>query len=277
MISQVILIYDDDPEPIHCDDLLSLQTSKPPESLLSLEARVDTRDRTLSSLGDQFPQLRKLRLNNSIIPSVRDIGCTLSALRFLSLAHCNLVSLDGIATISQNLEELYLAFNRLTDVCDLMGMERLAVLDLEGNLLANVANVEILGFCPKLKALTLARNPAAGAPDYRSRVQELLPQLVYLDEKRIVRQQKKSPPIPIRAPNGETVVVPRLQIPVAVDDPESEIVTEQINDVVTGRPPSARGFSGALEKGRGSGGKRAINPSGPRIVRPASAKGKQFS
>ncbi|OHT17580.1 hypothetical protein TRFO_00829 [Tritrichomonas foetus] len=207
MIKDCILIFANSDFPIRTDDLLSYDGDQDFNSLVSLEAKVDTRDFTLSFLGDTFPNIKKLRLNNSIIPSVRDIGCTLVNLRFLSLARCNISSLDGIATISQNLEELYLAFNKIPDVCDLMGMEKLKIVDLEDNLITNLDNIEILNLCTGLRALTMAGNPAAEVPDYREKVAKLLPQLIYLDEKRIkpkTPRKKKTNTCPAPIPSRST-------------------------------------------------------------------------
>jgi Leucine-rich repeat (LRR) protein len=125
-----------------------IRCDKPPTAVSSLETRVDTREMTLVFLGDMFPGIRKLRLNNSVIPSVSDVGCTLVSLSFISLARCNPSPLDGIGTISRSLEELYLAFNELTDVCDLMAMENLTIVDLEDNLISTLDNIETLGLLP---------------------------------------------------------------------------------------------------------------------------------
>jgi hypothetical protein len=95
MITSVILTYDGLADPIECEDLFSYDGSADASTLTTFEAKVDTREMTLSFLGDMFPNMKKLRLNNSIIPSVRDIGSTLVSLRFLSLARCGIASLDS--------------------------------------------------------------------------------------------------------------------------------------------------------------------------------------
>lgn len=203
MISDCILIFQNN-EQDQADDLLSYDSDHDFTTLISLEAKADTRDFSLSFLGDTFPNIKKLRLNNSIIPSVRDIGCTLVNLRFLSLARCNISSLDGIATISQNLEELYLAFNNITDVCDLMGMEKLVIVDLEDNKINQLDNIEVLTLCTGLRALTMAGNPAAQDPNYRDKVKKLLPQLIYLDEKRLNPKTNKKTKSPVLVKNEKS-------------------------------------------------------------------------
>jgi hypothetical protein len=55
------------------------------------------------------------------------------------------------------LEELYFVFNCLTNVCDLMGMERLTLVDLEDTQLPNIPAIEILSLYSGLKVLMLSR------------------------------------------------------------------------------------------------------------------------
>ena len=170
----------------HVDDIFNLEGQCDASDVHTFEGHVDTSESTLSYLGDQFPNLRKLRLNNSIIPSVRDLGCRFTNLRFLSLARCGITSLSGISIISNVLEELYLAFNFIDDCSDLVSMDSLIVLDLEENKISDMLNIEFLKTCSNLKSLTLAGNPCVDDPEkYRNRVQELLPNLRYLDEKRL--------------------------------------------------------------------------------------------
>ncbi|XP_063188412.1 leucine-rich repeat-containing protein 56 isoform X4 [Chroicocephalus ridibundus] len=64
----------------------------------ALEMRVDTRENSLGSFGAYLPNLRELKLNNSLLVSVRDLGTTLSHLRVLWMAHCGLSDLDGISS-----------------------------------------------------------------------------------------------------------------------------------------------------------------------------------
>lgn len=177
----------------HVKDIYNIGNNCKPEDVHTFESQVDTTESTLTCIGDQFPNLQKLRLNNSIIYSIRDIGCTFSNLKFLSLARCGITSLCGISTISNTVEELYLAFNKITDVSDLMGMDSLQVIDLEENMISDLSNIEFLTCCSGLKSLTLTGNPCVDDPDeYRVKVAKLLPSLVYLDEKRLKPRLPKS-------------------------------------------------------------------------------------
>ncbi|EAY14340.1 Leucine Rich Repeat family protein [Trichomonas vaginalis G3] len=280
MLERAILEFPGDRTRYEVDNIANYEGPNELGMLEALEAKVDTRELTLTFLGEMFPNLQKLRLNNSIIPSVRDIGCELVNLRFLSLASCNLTSLDGISTLSHNLEELYVAFNQITDFCDLLGMERLRIVDFEDNLIENLEDIEILTTSPQLQALTLAGNPAAKVPDYREKVAKLLPKLVYLDEKRLkprkpktpriqkqpstvkfeegsennvprsiekmVKEPPSPPPQPVEEPHPPASPEPADKITIApldfshIDDDEI-LMTEQIRDKIDDRPPSSYG------------------------------------
>lgn len=194
MIEQIILDYDTSPEVLSYNSLINYKGRKRFRDVKSVEAKVNTKDLTLSFLGPMFPNLERLRLNNSTISSIRDIGCNFPKLRFLSLAQCNITSLDGIATISPNLTELYLAGNKIPDLIDLMGMNQLKIIDLEDNGISNFSTIEILQLCDKLSSLTLKSNPIAIDPNYRKKVFQLLPKLSYLDETR------PNAAIPVRPP-----------------------------------------------------------------------------
>jgi hypothetical protein len=267
MIRDATLVFDGIDEPMACDDLFTLETPHSYETLNSLEAIADTRELTLSFLGDTFPKMKKLRLSNSIIPSVRDIGCTFVHLRFLSLARCNLRSLDGIATISRNLEELYLAFNHITDLVDLMGMDRLGILDLEENEITEIESIEVLKLCAGLRALTLNGNPAANIPDYVDRVRILLPQLGYLDEQRIAPPRRR-----LGLPASSSVDFEMPVVPPLVIRQDRDVVTELVDDLVADRPPSARGNVRFARMAAKQKMVQKLTSPAPKIFRPLSAR-----
>ncbi|KAJ8390930.1 hypothetical protein AAFF_G00098500 [Aldrovandia affinis] len=158
----------------------------------TLEMCVDTRDNTLGNFGSYLPSLVHLRMNNSLVMSVRDLGTTLSHLQVLWLARCGLADLDGIPSFS-SLQELYVAYNDIWDLSQVSMLEHLQVLDLEGNSVDDLIQVQYLGLCSHLSHLTLEGNPICTQPqplpspaqieqyDYRSSVRELVPQLRYLD------------------------------------------------------------------------------------------------
>ncbi|KAM9372785.1 LOW QUALITY PROTEIN: leucine-rich repeat-containing protein 56 [Phaethornis superciliosus] len=164
------------------DDLQQVET---------LEMRVDTRENTLGSFGAYLPNLRELKLNNSLIVSVRDLGTTLSHLSVLWMAHCGLSDLDGISSCS-SLKELYIGHNNISDLSQLILLDYLEVLDLEGNNIEDINQMQYLGLCSKLRRLTVEGNliclkPNADSAEetdynYRLEVTKLIPHLEYLDE-----------------------------------------------------------------------------------------------
>ncbi|XP_067445422.1 leucine-rich repeat-containing protein 56 [Thunnus thynnus] len=160
----------------------------------SLEVCVDTQEITLGNFGAYLPKLVQLRMNNSMIMSVRDLGTTLSHLQVLWMSRCCLQDLDGISTLS-SLKELYLAYNGVSDLSQVGMLENLQLLDLEGNDVDDLVQVQYLGLCNKLQTLTLGGNPVCMRPNptatqmtdysYRAAVRELVPQLRYLDDVRV--------------------------------------------------------------------------------------------
>ncbi|KAM6274437.1 leucine-rich repeat-containing protein 56 [Porphyrio hochstetteri] len=156
-----------------------------------LEMRVDTRENSLGNFGVYLPNLRELKLNNSLLVSVRDLGTTLSHLHVLWMVRCGLSDLDGISSCS-SLKELYIAYNNISDLSQLTWLDHLEVLDLEGNNIEDITQMQYLGLCGKLRRLTVEGNficlkpnaESAEEPDYnyRAEIKKLIPHLEYLDE-----------------------------------------------------------------------------------------------
>ncbi|XP_015193700.2 leucine-rich repeat-containing protein 56 isoform X2 [Lepisosteus oculatus] len=161
------------------------------EEVKVLEICVDTRENTLGNFGTYLPSLIQLKMNNSLIVSVRDLGTTLSHLQVLWMARCGLLDLDGIPSFC-SLKELYLAYNDISDLSQVSMLDNLEILDLEGNNIDDITQVQYLGLCCRLTTLTLEGNPVCSTPHpdsgkleqycYRGAVKELVPQLKYLDD-----------------------------------------------------------------------------------------------
>lgn len=160
------------------------------QQVKALEMRVDTREISLGNFGVHLPNLRELKLNNSLLVSVRDLGTSLSHLCVLWMARCGLSDLDGISSCS-SLKELYIAYNNISDLCQLTWLDHLEVLDLEGNNIEDINQMQYLRLCCKLSHLTVEGNliclkpnaESAEDPDYnyRAEVKKLIPHLKYLD------------------------------------------------------------------------------------------------
>ncbi|XP_030845621.1 leucine-rich repeat-containing protein 56 [Strongylocentrotus purpuratus] len=163
------------------------------EGVKFLEMRVDTSETSLGNFGAMLPNLKQLKLNDSLIASVRDLGTALDILGVLWMARCCLSDLDGLSSMS-SLQELYLAYNDVSDISPCSMLENLQLLDLEGNNVDDIAQVEFLGLCSKLRALSLEGNPVCLAPNkdydkeesppynYRLSVWKAVPQLRILDD-----------------------------------------------------------------------------------------------
>ncbi|XP_057692198.1 leucine-rich repeat-containing protein 56 isoform X1 [Corythoichthys intestinalis] len=159
----------------------------------SLEICVQSPEYSLGNFGSYLPNLVLLKMNNSVLISVRDLGTTLSHLQILWMSCCCLQDLDGISSLS-SLRELYLAFNKVSDLSQVGMLDNLEVLDLEGNEVDDLVQVQYLSLCGKLQSLTLEGNPVCLQPNptitqtdynYWDAVRELVPQLRYLDNARV--------------------------------------------------------------------------------------------
>ncbi|KAM8940215.1 leucine-rich repeat-containing protein 56 [Pelodytes ibericus] len=163
----------------------------------TLQMCVDTREHTLGNfgegyfLGNYMPNLKQLKLNNSLILSVRDLGTSLSNLEVLWMSRCGLTDLDGISSLC-SLKELYLAYNDVSDLSQVSMLEHLEILDLEGNNLEHISELQYLALCMNLTTLTLEGNPICVRPsseatessdyNYRSVVRNIIPHLHILDD-----------------------------------------------------------------------------------------------
>jgi hypothetical protein len=158
-----------------------------------LEMRVDTTEQMLGNFGSVLSNLVQLKLNNSNIPSIRDIGTSLTCLRVLWMSRCGLQDVDGVSSL-ESLEELYLAFNELTDISPLSLLEKLEILDLESNNISDQEQICYLSLCPCLRSLTLEGNPICltlgdnqtEVNGYREAVKKSVPSLLLLDDEPVV-------------------------------------------------------------------------------------------
>ncbi|CAL9697255.1 unnamed protein product [Knipowitschia caucasica] len=190
------------PTPRPCEELEPYLTPETLELLCgtqdlsevtSLEMCVNLHN-TLGNFGKYLPKLEQLKMNNSVIRSIRDIGSSLSRLQVLWMPCCSLEDLDGISSLS-TLKELYLAYNKVSELSQVGMLENLHILDLEGNDVDDLVQIQFLGLCTKLQNVTLDGNPICKSPSplepqtpdycYRAAVRELIPQLRYLDNMRV--------------------------------------------------------------------------------------------
>ncbi|CAH2325318.1 leucine-rich repeat-containing 56 isoform X1 [Pelobates cultripes] len=171
----------------------------------TLQICLNTGEHSLGNFGSYMPNLRQLKLNNSLILSVRDLGTSLSHLEVLWMVRCGITDLDGIASLCA-LKELYLAFNNLNDLSQVSMLEHLEILDLEGNNLDHIRELQYLALCTNLTTLTLEGNPICVRPNlqvtdvqdynYRKVVKNIIPHLQILDDVPIDQLKPVSPVTP---------------------------------------------------------------------------------
>ncbi|CAK0879276.1 unnamed protein product [Prorocentrum cordatum] len=181
-----------------------------------LELQVDATGgaQQVERLGALVPSLQELRLNQSSVPSLRDLGTGLSRLRVLWLCRSAVQDLGGISALP-SLEELYLSFNDIKELYPLVTHESLQVLDLEGNLVEDFSEVQSLEAVTSLRELNLSLNPLwKGAGVSRDRVLQALPRLEVLDDiprDRVADEQARSDEGAAAEPNEQDLVVESLK------------------------------------------------------------------
>ncbi|KAM6186379.1 LOW QUALITY PROTEIN: dynein regulatory complex subunit 3 [Rhynchocyon petersi] len=131
----------------------------------------------------QFENLRKLQLDNNIIERIEGLE-NLTHLVWLDLSFNNIETIEGLDTLV-NLEDLSLFNNRISKIDSLDALVKLQVLSLGNNDIFNMMNVIYLRRFKDLRTLTLSGNPISEAEDYKMFICAYLPDLVYLDFRRI--------------------------------------------------------------------------------------------
>jgi len=167
------------------EEYLRLFTSKDNlDEVDFLEMQVDAVSgaQQVECLGEFMPNLEQLRLNQSAVCTIRDLGTNYAQLRVLWLCRSALQDLGGI-TAMPVLEELYISFNDVRDLSPLYTHDTLQVLDVEGNQIEDFDDVASLQTVISLRELTLNSNPVCKSETFsRAVVFEALPQLQVLDD-----------------------------------------------------------------------------------------------
>jgi hypothetical protein len=151
------------------------------KELTKIEIIVDTTNTHMQHVGEVLRNLEYLKLNDSVIPSVRDLGTSFRNLKILSLSRWELRSLAGLSSF-EFLKELYASYNDIQDLYDLSYWYHLEVLDLEGNNISKWDNVSFLVDLDKLVDVNLSWNPISREHNYQNRVKQLLSQVKFIDD-----------------------------------------------------------------------------------------------
>lgn len=130
-------------------------------SKIELKTDISKDPSPLQTVGFMLPNLLYLKLSMSLIPSLSRLGSSFSHIRVLWLSQCELKDLEGLYNFS-SLQELYCSFNYISELPMVEmqnSLNKLKVLDLEGNTIYTKNALEGLKYLPNLEELTLRDNP----------------------------------------------------------------------------------------------------------------------
>jgi len=128
-----------------------------------VEFIADTTNMSLQPFGEALESLTELKLNGSVINSIKDVGTSFKKLKVLWISRVGLKELSGLAMFP-SLEELYASYNFVSDISDIEYLENLHTLDLEANNIAEIMQLTYLS--PNLKHITLIENKVAENKEY---------------------------------------------------------------------------------------------------------------
>ncbi|TYZ65026.1 hypothetical protein PybrP1_002342 [[Pythium] brassicae (nom. inval.)] len=183
-----------------------------------LQISVDSGKQSVEAIGELLPSLQQLKLQNSTLHSFRDLGTSLHSLQILWVIRSGISDLDGIGALT-GLQELYLQYNDISDLSPLTLHEEIQVIDLEGNCIEDIGQVEQLAFCAQLTTLNLEANPVCRIAHYRQIIANFLPQLTTLDDKPVA--------------DGERAKISDEEIDAAINAHREALLAERAASVAT--------------------------------------------
>lgn len=102
--------------------------------------------------------LKSLHIYHTSIDSLRQLGTGWCNLKELSIVYGRLADLSGLSSFC-SLEFLFLGFNMITSLSDLMFHPSIKCIDLERNRIENAEEIEYLATIDKLEWVNLNHNP----------------------------------------------------------------------------------------------------------------------
>lgn len=153
------------------DDLLKLQ---------KLTIRINGSYGLLNQFGQRLTNLKFLKLNDSFIQSIEDLGSNFKNLKILQINNCKLKDLSGIICFEQ-LEIFEAKNNEISDLIELEMSSSIKKLNLENNLIENEQNIYFLSSLDDLEYINLLGNPIK---NYEKKLKDLLPNLKEIDIQR---------------------------------------------------------------------------------------------
>ena len=156
---------------MNIDDLLKLQ---------KLTIRINGSYGLLNQFGQRLTNLKFLKLNDSFIQSIEDLGSNFKNLKILQINNCKLKDLSGIICFEQ-LEIKKKKNNEISDLIELEMSSSIKKLNLENNLIENEQNIYFLSSLDDLEYINLLGNPIK---NYEKKLKDLLPNLKEIDIQR---------------------------------------------------------------------------------------------
>ena len=156
---------------MNIDDLLKLQ---------KLTIRINGSYGLLNQFGQRLTNLKFLKLNDSFIQSIEDLGSNFKNLKILQINNCKLKDLSGIICFEQ-LEIFEAKNNEISDLIELEMSSSIKKLNLENNLIENEQNIYFLSSLDDLEYINLLGNPIK---NYEKKLKDLLPNLKEIDIQR---------------------------------------------------------------------------------------------
>ncbi|CAD8087838.1 unnamed protein product [Paramecium sonneborni] len=151
------------------------------DQIKSIQFRFNTMNDSLYMLGEYLQNLQELKLNHSQIESLRLLGTKLRNLQVLWISNSKLTDISGIMSMP-NLVEFYCSFNNIKDISPLAFHEKISILDIEGNELAEESQIDYLESL-NLQQLIISSNPLIREDHLREKLYEKLPATeIYIDD-----------------------------------------------------------------------------------------------
>ena len=147
------------------------------QNLQKLTIRINGSYGLLNQFGQRLVNLKFLKLNDSFIQSIDDLGTNFRNLKILQINNCKLKDLSGIICFEQ-LEILEAKNNEISDLIELEMSTSIKKLNLENNLIENEENIYFLSSLDNLEYINLLGNPIK---NYENKLKELLPNLKEVD------------------------------------------------------------------------------------------------
>ena len=147
------------------------------QNLRKLNIKINGSYGLLNQFGQRLINLKFLKLNNSFIQSIDDLGSNFKNLKILQINNCKLKQLNGIICFEQ-LEILEAKNNEISDLIELEMSTSLIKLNLENNLIEDEQNIYFLSSLDNLEYINLLGNPMK---NYEKKLKELLPNLKEID------------------------------------------------------------------------------------------------